>query len=155
MGGGVPALEVRGDPPPPPPISTQITPVNVCAKRKIFKPSSLFSIRTYQGGPQRGLPRHRCSGTSLWSVHPLAMPNAQALAMPNAQSPPPHPKRGRPLFGGLFSGTFDFWMSCRRLSAQLLNIRAHLVQSVQSLKRGQDSGASWQHERIRAPRSPL
>ncbi len=52
---------VRGDPPPPPPISTQITPVNVCAKRKIFKPSSLFSIRTYQGGPQRGLPRHRSS----------------------------------------------------------------------------------------------
>ncbi len=48
-------------------------------------------------------------------------------------APPPVP-RGGDHFLGPISGTFDFWMSCRRFSAQLLNIRAHLVQSIQSVK---------------------
>ncbi len=48
--------------------------------------------------------------------------------------PLPPSQEGETSFGGLLFGTFDFWMSCRRFPAQLLNIRAHLVQSVESAK---------------------
>ncbi len=142
-----------------PPLSLNLTPHGkLHHKAKAYEVTENFETfvtfqhphlpgRATEGPPETSLQRYiAVVGTSLWSVHPLAMPNAQ---------PPPPSQEGETTFGGTISGTFDFWMSCRRLSAQLLNIRAHLVQSVQSLKRGQDSGASWQHERIRVPRSPL
>jgi len=121
-----------------PPLSLNLTPHGkLHHKAKAYEVTENFETfvtfqhphlpgRATEGPPETSLQRYiAVVGTSLWSVHPLAMPNAQ---------PPPPPKRGRPLLGGLFSGTSDFWMSCRRLSAQLLNIRAHLVQSVESAK---------------------
>ncbi len=87
--------------------------------------------RATEGPPETSLQRYiAVVGTSSGDAQRPSSGDAQRPA------PPPLPKRGRPLFGGLFSGTFDFWMSRRRLSAQLLNIRAHLVQSSQSVKSG-------------------
>ncbi len=103
-----------------PPLSLNLTPHGkLHHKAKAYEVTENFETfvtfqhphlpgRATEGPPETSLQRYiAVVGTSLWSVHPLAMPNAQALAMPNAQPPPP-PKRGRPLFGGLFPELLTF-----------------------------------------------
>ncbi len=104
-----------------PPLSLNLTPHGkLHHKAKAYEVTENFETfvtfqhphlpgRATEGPPETSLQRYiAVAGTSLWSVHPLAMPNAQALAMPNAQPPPPPSQEGETTFGGYFPGLLTF-----------------------------------------------
>ncbi len=98
-----------------PPLSLNLTPHGkLHHKAKAYEVTENFETfvtfqhphlpgRATEWPPETSLQRYiAVVGTSLWSVHPLAMPNAQALAMPNAQPPPPIPRGGDHFWGTIF-----------------------------------------------------